>query len=235
MYTNKAYELCNILINNNYPGRGIVVGTLKDGSPMAMYFIMGRSENSRNRVFLQEENNIRIEPYDISKLKDPSLIVYYPVRKIENTLIITNGDQTDTIYDFLSKGKSFEDALQRRFYEPDAPHFTPRISALLNLENGDYSLSILKKQKYDSDLCTRQYFNYKANPGTAHFIHTYEEDGEILTSFYGEPCLLEVSDDFNSFVKNVWDSLNMDNKISLYAYSKQGIIIINRHNKQEAL
>ncbi len=231
MKNNQAHNLCDILKNNSYPGRGIVLGTLKDGTPMAIYFIMGRSENSRNRVFVEEGNDLRIEPYDASKVEDPSLIVYYPVREYEKSLVVTNGDQTDTVYNYLKQGKSFVDALQTRCFEPDAPHFTPRISGIMNLNNYEYTLSILKKQDEEGKVCTRQYFNYSAIPGTAHFIHTYVGDGKILPSYHGEPCLIEVPENFKNFVENVWDSLNKDNRISIYAYSNKGTIIINRHNK----
>ena len=208
------------LSSTSYPGRGIVIGKTPDGKKAAIaYFIMGRSENSRNRVFVEEGEGIRTEAFDPSKLEDPSLIIYAPVRVLNNLTIVTNGDQTDTIYDLMSKGQTFEESLRTREFEPDAPNFTPRISGLLHIENGEfnYDMSILKSNNGNPDACNRYTFAY-TNPvaGEAHFIHTYMGDGNPLPSYEGEPTLVDVPDDMNAFADLVWNNLNEDNKVSLF-------------------
>ncbi|MBQ2866277.1 MAG: IMP cyclohydrolase [Clostridia bacterium] len=211
-------ELKKNLTSNVYPGRGIIVGKTPDGKKAAVaYFIMGRSENSRNRIFERQEGGIIIYPFDESKVADPSLIIYSPVRTIDNNLIVTNGDQTDTVYDFVKEGKSFEEALLTRCFEPDAPNFTPRISAMLTFADGDftYKMSILKKNVGCME-CDRFTFDFAAAPGRARFIHTYMGDGNPIPSFYGEPEQVETADDIDEFTNTIWQSLNEQNKISLY-------------------
>ena len=213
-------NLENELKANEYPGRGIVVGKTPDGKHAAIaYFIMGRSENSRNRVFVEDGDGIRTQAFDPSKLSDPSLIIYAPVRVLDNYTIVTNGDQTDTVYDLMSEGSTFEQSLLTREFEPDAPNYTPRISAILNVEDGgfDYSMSILKSNNGNPDACNRYTFDYE-NPvnGEGHFIHTYMHDGNPLPSFEGEPKLVEMKDDMDEFGDLVWNSLNEDNKVSLF-------------------
>lgn len=202
-----------------YPGRGIIIGRSADGKHAVIaYFIMGRSENSRNRVFLPTVDGIRTEAYDPSKMTDPHLIIYSPVRISGKTTIVTNGDQTDTIYDLMKEGKTFEEALRTREYEDDAPNFTPRISGIVCNECGDYSMSILKSADGNPDCRERfTYFYEKPLAGTGHFIHTYIGDGNPLPSFEGEPKLVDMTDlDIDSFTDMLWDSLNEDNKVSLF-------------------
>ena len=211
-------ELKKNLTSNVYPGRGIIVGKTPDGKKAAVaYFIMGRSENSRNRIFEKQPGGIIIYPFDESKVADPSLIIYSPVRTIGNNLIVTNGDQTDTVYDFVKDGKTFEQALLTRCFEPDAPNFTPRISAMLTFADGDftYKMSILKKNVGNQE-CDRFTFDFAAAPGRARFIHTYMGDGNPIPSFYGEPEQVETSDDIDEFTNTIWESLNEQNKISIY-------------------
>ena len=211
-------ELKKNLTSNVYPGRGIIVGKTPDGKKAAVaYFIMGRSENSRNRIFEKQPGGIIIYPFDESKVADPSLIIYSPVRTIDNNLIVTNGDQTDTVYDFVKDGKTFEQALCTRCFEPDAPNFTPRISAMLTFADGDftYKMSILKKNVGNQE-CDRFTFDFAAAPGRARFIHTYMGDGNPIPSFYGEPEQVETADCIDEFTKTIWESLNEQNKISLY-------------------
>lgn len=213
-------SLANELQANAYPGRGIVVGRTPDGTKAAIaYFIMGRSENSRNRVFVEEEKGIRTQAFDPSKLSDPSLIIYAPVRVLGNQTIVTNGDQTDTVYDLMGNGLTFEQALRTREFEPDAPNYTPRISSVLTVENGSYSyeMSILKSNNGNPDQCNRYTFSYD-NPvaGEGHFIHTYKCDGNPLPSFEGEPKLVAIPNDMDEFANTVWNSLNADNKVSLF-------------------
>lgn len=208
------------LQENSYPGRGIIIGRTSDGSKaVTAYFIMGRSENSRNRVFVEDGEGIRTQAYDPSKLEDPSLIIYAPVRVLGNKTIVTNGDQTDTIYDLMQEGATFEQSLRTREFEPDAPNYTPRISAILSVEDGgfDYSMSILKSNNGNGDACNRYTFDYE-NPvaGEAHFIHTYMHDANPLPSFEGEPKLVDTMDDMDAFGDMVWNSLNEDNKVSLF-------------------
>lgn len=208
------------LDSNSYPGRGIVIGRSADGNyAVSAYFIMGRSSNSRNRVFVEDGDGIRTKAFDESKVEDPSLIIYAPVRVLGNTTIITNGDQTDTIYDGLTQNKTFEQSLRARKFEPDAPNYTPRISSVMEVEGGkfSYSLSILKSDNGNPEECNRYTFSYD-NPlaGEGHFIHTYMKDGNPLPSFEGEPKFVSIEGDFETFSKKLWDSLNLDNKVSLF-------------------
>ena len=208
------------LKENSYPGRGIVIGRSKDGRyAVTAYFIMGRSSNSRNRIFAEEGEGIRTEAFDPSKLEDPSLIIYAPVRVLGNRTIVTNGDQTDTVYEGFEKGLTFEEALRSREFEPDAPNYTPRISGLLQVENGSYryAMSILKSNDGDAASCLRYTFDYE-NPaaGEGRFIHTYMHDGTPLPSFSGEPKKVEIPDDMEAFTEMLWSSLNEENKVSLF-------------------
>ncbi len=208
------------LEGNAYPGRGIVLGKSEDGTKAVIaYFIMGRSENSRNRVFVEDGEGIRTEPFDPSKLVDPSLIIYAPVRVLGNKTIVTNGDQTDTIYEGMDKQLTFEQTLRSREFEPDAPNYTPRISGILHIENShyNYALSILKSNQGDPDSCHRFTFAYE-NPkaGEGHFIHTYVGDGNPLPSFEGEPTWVSISGEIDAFTDLVWNSLNAENKVSLF-------------------
>ena len=208
------------LSSTTYPGRGIVIGKTPDGKHAAIaYFIMGRSENSRNRVFVEDGEGIRTQAFDPSKLEDPSLIIYAPVRVLGNKTIVTNGDQTDTIYDLMNQQFTFEQALRTREFEPDAPNYTPRISGILHIEGGsyNYAMSILKSNNGNPDACNRYTFAYE-NPvnGEGHFIHTYMGDGNPLPSFEGEPTLVDIPNDMNEFAELVWNNLNDDNKVSLF-------------------
>lgn len=208
------------LQENAYPGRGIIIGKTPDGKKaVTAYFIMGRSENSRNRVFVEEGKGIRTEAYDPSKLTDPSLIIYAPVRVLGNKTIVTNGDQTDTIYEGLDEKLTFEQSLRSREFEPDGPNYTPRISGMMHVENGTYhyAMSILKSNNGNPAACNRYTFAYE-NPvaGEGHFIHTYKCDGNPLPSFEGEPKLVNVMDDMDAYTELLWNSLNEDNKVSLF-------------------
>lgn len=209
------------LQKNPYPGRGIVIGKTSDGKyAVTAYFIMGRSVNSRNRIFVEDGEGIRTEAYDPSKLSDPSLIIYAPVRVFETKTIVTNGDQTDTVYEGLAAGKSFEQALAARKFEPDAPNYTPRISGVIELEEGafSYKMSILKSMDGNPSCCCRYTFSYDAPPaGEGRFIHTYLGDGSPLPGFEGEPERIGIGDeDIDSFAADVWKSLNEENKVSLF-------------------
>ena len=209
-------DLCQLLASNPYPGRGIVLGKTADGkTSVAAYFIMGRSANSRNRVFVEEPDGIRTQAYDPSKVEDPSLIIYHPVRQLGRGLIVTNGDQTDTIRDFLERGLPMEQALRTREFEPDGPNWTPRISGLLS-PDGSYKLSILKSADADGSGCLRQTFEYPGQAGKGHFLHTYVTDGNPIPTFRGEPELVAVDGDIDAFTDAVWNALNPDNKISLF-------------------
>ena len=208
------------LKGNSYPGRGIVIGKSPNGKyAVTAYFIMGRSVNSRNRIFVEEGEGIRTEAFDPAKLSDPSLVIYAPVRVLGNKTIVTNGDQTDTIYELMDKQQTFEQALRTREFEPDAPNFTPRISGILHIENGsyNYAMSILKSNNGNPDACNRYTFAY-SNPiaGEGHFIHTYMGNGNPLPSFEGEPKLVDIPNDMNAFGDMIWNSLNADNKVSLF-------------------
>lgn len=208
------------LKSNSYPGRGIIIGKSPDGKKaVTAYFIMGRSENSRNRVFVEDGEGIRTQAFDPSKLTDPSLIIYAPVRVLGNKTIVTNGDQTDTIYEGMDKQLTFEQSLRSREFEPDGPNYTPRISGVMHIENGNfnYAMSILKSNNGNPDSCNRYTFAYE-NPavGEAHFIHTYMHDGNPLPSFEGEPKLVEAIDNMEEFADLLWNSLNEENKVSLF-------------------
>jgi len=216
----KMLSLAEELRENSYPGRGIVIGKSEDGTKaVAAYFIMGRSENSRNRVFVKDGEGIRTQAFDPSKLTDPSLIIYAPVRVLGNKTIVTNGDQTDTIYDGMDHQMTFEQSLRTREFEPDAPNYTPRISGIMHVENGtyNYAMSILKSNNGNPDSCSRFTFAYE-NPvaGEGRFIHTYMHDGNPLPSFEGEPKLVSIPNDMNEFTSLLWESLNEDNKVSLF-------------------
>ena len=216
----KMMSLAKELSSNTYPGRGIVIGRSGDGKyAVTAYFIMGRSENSRNRVFVEDGEGIRTQAFDPSKLTDPSLIIYAPVRVLGNKTIVTNGDQTDTIYELMDKQQTFEQALRTREFEPDAPNYTPRISGIMHIENNtyNYAMSILKSNNGNPDACNRYTFAYQ-NPvaGEGHFIHTYKCDGTPLPSFEGEPKRIAVTDDIDGFTNLLWESLNEDNKVSLF-------------------
>lgn len=216
----KFISLEQELKGNAYPGRGIVIGKTPDGTKaVTAYFIMGRSENSRNRIFVEDGAGIRTQAFDPSKLTDPSLIIYAPVRVLGNKTIVTNGDQTDTIYEGMDRQMTFEQSLRCREFEPDAPNYTPRISGIMHIEHGtyNYALSILKSNNGNPKACNRYTFAYE-NPvaGEGHFIHTYMQDGDPLPSFRGEPKLVGVPDDMAEFTEQLWNSLNEENKVSLF-------------------
>ncbi len=208
------------LKSNAYPGRGIVIGRSEDGKKAVMaYFIMGRSENSRNRVFVEDGDGIRTQAFDPSKMTDPSLIIYAPVRVLGNKTIVTNGDQTDTIYEGMDRQLTFEQSLRNRTFEPDAPNYTPRISGIVRLADGSfaYAMSILKSDSGNPDSCGRFTFAYESPiPGEGRFIHTYREDGDPLPSFEGEPKRVEIKGEIDAFTASVWQSLNEENKVSLF-------------------
>ncbi len=204
---------------NSYVGRGIAVGKTADSKKAVFaYFIMGRSANSRNRVFVEQGDAVITQPFDASKVEDPSLIIYNAVRKIGDDLIVTNGDQTDTVYDHLAAGKTFKEALDTRCFEPDAPNFTPRISAVLHFTNNDFSyeMSILKSADAEGSACVRMNFAYPACNGLGHFLHTYVCDGNPIPTFQGEPERIAIPDDIDAFTKEIWENLDEQNKISLY-------------------
>ncbi len=205
------------LLGNTYPGRGIVLGITPDGSKaVAAYFIMGRSVNSRNRVFIEEADGIRTEAFDPSKMVDPSLIIYHPVREVGQGLIVTNGDQTDTIWEYLAKGENWETALRTRKFEHDGPNWTPRISGIQAID-GSYKMSILKSADPEGSACARFFYEYPAIAGLGHFIHTYVCDGNpVIPTFQGEPERVSIPGDIDAFTQELWNSLNEDNKISLF-------------------
>lgn len=208
------------LKGNNYPGRGIIIGKSEDGkSAVTAYFIMGRSVNSRNRIFVEDGEGIRTQAFDPSKLSDPSLIIYSPVRVLGNKTIVTNGDQTDTIYNGMDCQLTFEQSLRCRDYEPDAPNYTPRISGVLHIEDGrfNYAMSIIKSNNGNPDCCNRYTFAYEEPiAGEGRFIHTYMCDGEPLKSFEGEPKLIGIENDIDKFTEILWSNLNEENKVSLF-------------------
>ena len=215
-----VYEIGSMaekLSTNTYPGRGIVLGVTPDGKKaVAAYFIMGRSVNSRNRVFVQEPDGIRTEAHDPSKMEDPHLIIYHPVREVGQGLIVTNGDQTDTIWEYLAKGESWEAALRTRQFEDDRPNWTPRISGLQAMD-GSYKMSILKAADAEGSACARFFYEYPALAGLGHFLHTYVCDGNpVIPTFQGAPERVAVCDDIDAFTAELWDNLNPDNKISLF-------------------
>ncbi len=224
------------LSGNSYPGRGIVLGLTEDGTrAVAAYFIMGRSVNSRNRVFVQEPDGIRTEAHDPALMKDPHLIIYHPVRQIGKGLIVTNGDQTDTVWEYLAKGESWEAALRTRQFEDDGPNWTPRISGM-QAGDGSYKMSILKSADAEGSACARFFWEYPAIPGLGHFLHTYVCDGNpVIPTFQGEPERVSIPADIEVFTKELWESLDENNKISLfvrYTELKTGAYeqrIINKH------
>ncbi len=233
-------SLENELKQNPYPGRGIVMGRSKDGKhAVTAYFIMGRSENSRNRIFVEDGEGIRTQAFDPSKLTDPSLIIYAPVRVLGNKTIVTNGDQTDTIYELMDKQQTFEQALRTREFEPDGPNYTPRISGIMHIESGNYNyaMSILKSNNGDPSSCNRYTFTYEnAKAGEGRFIHTYKCNEDPLPSFEGEPKLVEIPNDIEDFTQMLWESLNEDNKVSLFVRyidletGKYETRIVNKNN-----
>ena len=216
------YSIANVnelLAGNTYPGRGIIIGKSADAKcAVIAYFIMGRSENSRNRVFSEKDGSIYTEPHDYSKVSDPSLIIYAAIRAFENKLIVTNGDQTDTIYDFISRGEDMRAALRTREFEPDAPNLTPRISGVLTFDNKDftYDMSILKSADAEGSACNRFFYEYSPIAGLGHFIHTYVCDGNPIPTFQGEPERVAIPSDIDEFTDGIWKNLNENNKISLY-------------------
>lgn len=216
--TYKVNDIGEILRENEYPGRGIIIGKSADGTKAVFaYFIMGRSENSRNRVFVENGDGLVIHPFDASKVEDPSLIIYSPVRVCGKKVIVTNGDQTDTIYDNLVKGNTFENALDTRCFEPDEPNYTPRISGILDFENEfSYKLSILKSADTSGSGCNRFTFSYNPVAGVGHFIHTYAGNGNPIPGFSGEPEVIAVGNDLDKYTKFIWDNLNAENRVSLY-------------------
>lgn len=215
----KPVDIKQDLAGNSYPGRGIVIGQSADGkNAVIAYFIMGRSVNSRNRVFVEEGAGIRTQAHDPAKLSDPSLVIYAPVRVLGEDTIVTNGDQTDTIYDFLKEGKTFEEALRTRTFEPDGPNYTPRISGIVERGEGSftYKLSILKSCGGDPDFAQRFFFEYAPKAGLGHFIHTYKQDGDPIPSYEGEPTPVFIEGDIDAFTASLWEHLNEDNKVSLF-------------------
>ena len=224
-----------------YPGRGIIIGKSRDGQRAVLaYCIMGRSENSRNRVFVADQGGIRTEAFDPSKMVDPSLIIYWPVRETDNRVIVTNGDQTDTVYDFIRNGASFVEALRTRTFEPDAPNFTPRVSAMATFEDGDFRLdmSILRAGDAEGSCCHRVFWEYeRVAAGTGYFLHTYRADGNPIPSFTGDPETVSVDDgDAQAIADALWNSLNADNRVSLWvmtrdlATGERESVIINRNH-----
>lgn len=215
----KINDMEALIKGNSYVGRGIVIGNSEDGKKAVIaYFIMGRSANSRNRIFVENGAEVIIHPFDASKVEDPSLIIYSPIKKIDNKLIVTNGDQTDTIYDFVKDGKSFKEALEIREFEPDKPNWTPRISGMLTFEDKSftYEMSILKSGDENGTVCNRYTFSYNPIPGLGHFIHTYNHDGNPIPTFTGEPERTAIPNDIDKFTNSIWNNLDSDNKISLY-------------------
>lgn len=239
MNTYQIFDIAELLRGNSYPGRGIVLGQTEDGSrALAAYFIMGRSANSRNRIFTLKNGELFTEPFDASRVEDPSLIIYAALRQFENKLIVTNGNQTDTVYEGLAAGKSFSEALEARCFEPDAPNLTPRISGLFTLdaERPRYEMSILKSIDPEGSDCARYTFSYPARPGLGHFLHTYVRDGNPIPTFQGEPERVRIGSDPAAFCAALWEALDPDNKISLYVRAvelKTGLSaewLINKNN-----
>lgn len=219
---NNIYEVKTMgerIFGNSYVGRGVVIGKSEDGKKaVTAYFIMGRSENSRNRIFEEEENDVTIYPFDESKVSDPSLIIYSPIRKYENSLVVTNGDQTDTVVEGLKNGLSFYESLKSREFEPDRPNFTPRISGILNFNGNsfDYEMSILKSENETGDACARYTYSYAPLNGLGHFIHTYICDGDPIPTFCGEPERVKIPNSIDEFTNDIWTNLDENNKISIY-------------------
>lgn len=241
--TYQTVTIDTLLAPNPYPGRGIILGKSSDNRyAVSAYFIMGRSENSRNRVFTEfPDGTVRTEPFDSTKLQDPSLVIYAPIRRVGNHVIVTNGDQTDTIAEGLNDGKSFSQALRTRCFEPDAPNFTPRISGILNFEPNSftYCMSILKSADPQGSACNRYTYEYMPIAGVGHFIHTYAEDGNPLPTFTGEPERINIPSDIDEFTQLIWSNLNKENKISLivhfYSLADQGKTVqtrlVNKYTK----
>lgn len=231
------FNICSELNSNVYPGRGIILGCSEDGRrAVLIYFIMGRSENSKNRIFVTDDDGIRTEAYDPSKMTDPSLIIYHPVRIYDGHIIVTNGDQTDTIKDNILADNSFHSSLLRREFEPDAPNYTPRISGLV-MPDGSYKLSIIKSLDGDPTCCCRYFYEYdKQIPGVGHFIHTYKSNGDPIPSFEGEPKPVTITGSLTDYAHSIWNALNDDYKVSLYGFTKDiqtgetQSIIINKNN-----
>ena len=235
-----TFSLEKELKENSYPGRGIVIGRSKDGTKaVAGYFIMGRSQNSRNRVFVEEGEGIRTQAFDPSKLEDPSLIIYAPVRVLGNDMIVTNGDQTDTIYQAFSEGRTAREALQTRCFEPDEPNYTPRISGVATYTGSDftYELSILKSSDEKGSGCERFFFSYPSACGVGHLIHTYEGDGQPLPTFTGEPRKIAIPEGLGTLTEELWQALDEENKVSLFVIqtnpdgSDPEVRIINKNQK----
>ena len=235
----KINDLSKFLSENAYPGRGIVVGKTEDGKyAVAAYFIMGRSANSRNRIFVEKDSAVFTKAFDESKVVDPSLIIYPAIKRINNHLIVTNGDQTDTIYQGILSGKSFFESVNTRTFEPDAPNYTPRISAFLTFNEGDFSykMSILRSVDEKGSACQKSGFSFPSVSGLGHFIHTYQCDGNPIPPFYGEPERVKIANNIDEFSEGVWNNLNFENKISLYVRFidlKSGEIqnrLINKNN-----
>ena len=235
----KLNDSAAYLSGNEYPGRGVMLGQSPEGKAVFAYFIMGRSENSRNRIFVEEGADVMIHPFDVSKVEDPSLIIYAPVRVVGKEVVVTNGDQTDTVRDHLNKGGNFYTALQTRCFEPDGPNWTPRISGILHLgaENFTYELSILKSIDAEGSDCMRNYYTYPAKKGLGHLIHTYEENGNPIPTFQGEPRRMAIPADIDAFTNLLWENLNESNKISLYVRYMDPVTgeyesrMINKHQK----
>ena len=234
----KAQTMGKLINGNSYVGRGIVIGKTADGEKAAIaYFIMGRSENSRNRVFVEQGKDVTIYPFDAEKAGDPSLIIYSPIRVIDNKLIVTNGNQTDTIYDFIKEGKCFSCALKTREFEPDGPNWTPRISGMVTFNEGDiaYKMSILKAADDEGTACNRFTFDYESLKGIGHFIHTYMHDGNPIPTFEGEPERVIIPDTASELAEDIWSNLDENNKISLYVRyidiktGKEENILINKN------
>ena len=226
--------ITELIKGNPYVGRGRITGTDPEGDTVVAYFIMGRSENSRNRIFEACEDGIYTRPFDETKVTDPSLIIYRALGRCGDSLVVTNGDQTDTVLDYLSKGKSFEDALRTRTFEPDGPNFTPRISACVNGADGGYKMSILKSADPDGSGCVRYFYEYPRVPGLGHFIHTYITDGNPLPSFCGEPERVVIPSDTEKFAGEIWDALDEDNRISLFVCrSGAGRMTVYLNNKHD--
>ena len=234
----KINDVAKLIEGNSYVGRGIIIGKTEDGKKAcSAYFIMGRSANSRNRVFTVENGAVYTKPFDPSKVEDPSLIIYAAIRRLQNHLIVTNGDQTDTIYEGMEKGLSFAESLTSRQFEPDAPNLTPRISGVLHFDEGDfnYEMSILKSADPEGSACNRYTFTYPSLNGLGHFIHTYVCDGNPIPTFLGEPERVKIPNDINEFSSSLWSALDKDNKISLFVRytdletGKEEDILINKN------
>ncbi len=233
-------DLTRLLGANAYPGRGILLGLSPRGQRVALYFIMGRSQNSQNRVFVREGDGFCIALHDPALVEDPSLILYRPLAWHGGQLVVTNGDQTDTVVEGLKRGQPFEQTLQARRFEPDAPHFTPRISGIQRMDTGAYTLSILKAGDPQGTVCQRFFYQYEPRPGMGHFIHTYQADGTPLPAFEGEPVLVALPEDLEAFAQEVWHSLNQQNRVALYAQAADAggrltaHALHNRHPIKEA-